>query len=114
MNDDILTVPHNLKRMREGFILTERTGSWMYMPKEKYSRFLQDKMDNRQIKNMLQAGLLIDKNTAKRKVLENAKRKHFVFNGPTLHIIIPTARCNQGCSYCHSSVKPPSVFIHKK
>ena len=57
---------------------------------------------------MLQAGLLIDKNTAKRKVLENAKRKHFVFNGPTLHIIIPTARCNQGCSYCHSSVKPPS------
>lgn len=30
------------------------------------------------------------------------------YPGPSLHMIVVTLRCNQGCLYCHSSVVPPS------
>jgi His-Xaa-Ser system radical SAM maturase HxsB len=35
------------------------------------------------------------------------ERFHFLFRGPTLHIVVPTFRCNQHCVYCHSSSKRP-------
>ena len=33
-----------------------------------------------------------------------ASRYHFLKNGPTLHAMVLTERCNHGCQYCHSSV----------
>jgi len=36
------------------------------------------------------------------------ERFHFLGCGPTLHIVVPTMRCNQKCVYCHSRSQPPA------
>ncbi len=35
-----------------------------------------------------------------------ALKNHFVWVGPTLHMIIITLRCNHKCKYCHAAVAP--------
>ncbi len=39
-----------------------------------------------------------------------ARRKHFLSQGPVLHGMVLTDRCNHGCQYCHSSVVGMSRF----
>lgn len=40
------------------------------------------------------------------KIIEDYKKRYgYLFDGATLHIIVPTLRCNQKCIYCHSSAK---------
>ncbi len=38
-----------------------------------------------------------------------ALKNHFVWTGPTLHMVITTLRCNHKCKYCHASVAPMSA-----
>ena len=35
-----------------------------------------------------------------------AMKNHFVGTGPTLHMVVPTLRCNHKCKYCHAAVAP--------
>ncbi len=35
-----------------------------------------------------------------------ALKNHFVWVGPTLHMIVTTLRCNHKCKYCHAAVAP--------
>lgn len=35
-----------------------------------------------------------------------SQKNHFVGTGPTLHMIVPTLRCNHKCKYCHAAVAP--------
>lgn len=36
-------------------------------------------------------------------------KNHFVGTGPTLHMVVPTLRCNHKCQYCHAAVAPMSA-----
>ncbi len=38
-----------------------------------------------------------------------ALKNHFVGTGPTLHMVVPTLRCNHKCKYCHAAVAPMSA-----
>lgn len=35
-----------------------------------------------------------------------ALKNHFVWVWPTLHMVVPTLRCNHKCKYCHAAVAP--------
>lgn len=35
-----------------------------------------------------------------------AMKNHFIWVWPTLHMVVPTLRCNHTCKYCHAAVAP--------
>lgn len=54
-------------------------------------------------------GIIVTKENIN-KVIDDYREKHdFLFYGPTLHIMVPTFRCNQKCIYCHSRSKSPDI-----
>lgn len=45
----------------------------------------------------------------KRLIWSYAQKNHFLWVGPTLHMIVITLRCNHKCRYCHAAVAPMSA-----
>jgi His-Xaa-Ser system radical SAM maturase HxsB len=51
-------------------------------------------------------GIIVTEKNINKVVEDFRERYHFLFKGPSLHIVVPTFRCNQKCIYCHSFSKP--------
>jgi len=48
------------------------------------------------------SGMVIDKGNASKVIKDYRSLNQFLLQGPSLHIIVPTLRCNQECIYCHA------------
>lgn len=77
-------------------------GSWDFLSKKEYNDL--KKIDkNTQLKERLyNKALIIDKNNLNRAIELTRKKYNYLFNGTSLHIVVPTLRCNHNCAYCHS------------
>ncbi len=94
------------RRLNEKWILTNRMGDWDILENDDYQslhllytpRPLIERLAERRL-------VLYDDNPAT--MLERWRQWNGTnYDGPTLHIIHLTQRCNLTCSYCHSSAIP--------
>jgi len=92
-------------------LVTTDHGSWSLLDNGELD--LLRKMKVHEDPNLFNAlsdkGVVITKDNFNKVVEDYRQRFHFLFRGPTLHIVIPTFRCNHSCVYCHSSPKPPDA-----
>jgi uncharacterized protein len=58
---------------------------------------------------LLQKGFIKDEQHIEKMSWSVALKNHFVWLGPTLHMIVITLRCNHKCQYCHAAVAPMSA-----
>lgn len=89
-------------------LITARHGGWAILNQQEFRLFRHGRVEeNPELYNTLvQQGLIITDSNAEN-VASRYKKKHAqVFEGTTLHILTPTLRCNQKCSYCYASSKP--------
>ncbi|MFH1294916.1 MAG: His-Xaa-Ser system radical SAM maturase HxsB [Candidatus Aenigmatarchaeota archaeon] len=56
-----------------------------------------------------EGGIIVTRNSFDKVTADYRERFHFLDYGPSLHIIVPTLRCNQKCVYCHSRSVPPKT-----
>lgn len=89
------------------FLLTNNHGGWVLLDKQEFDLFKSHRVeeDSELFSILKDKGFVITKNSFEG-VSESYRMKHaFLFHGPTLHIIVPTFRCNMRCLYCHSKAK---------
>ncbi len=99
--------PFYFKEFKGDYLLTNDIGDWLFLTNKEFKKFLTG--DFKKDKTL---GLkLREKNFLKKELnLAETVKKYYwrnesLFLGPSLHIVIPTLRCNQKCVYCHASAQ---------
>jgi len=88
-------------------LITTDHGSWVVLSKEEYKLFRLGNLNkDTNLFNVLEdKGIIVTEKNIEKIIRDFRERYHFLFKGPTLHIVIPTFRCNMKCVYCHSLSK---------
>ncbi|MCD6557421.1 MAG: His-Xaa-Ser system radical SAM maturase HxsB [Candidatus Aenigmarchaeota archaeon] len=98
-------------RLDDKILVTTDHGDWVLLTDDEYRLLRSMKLrENAMLLGVLEEkGVVLTKNNVERIVKKYRERNSFLFNGPSLHILIPTFRCNQRCIYCHSVAKPENA-----
>ena len=97
------------KRFPSGkVLLTNDSGSWVFVSEEEFEQLVAGTLpDDTEVyrrlseRNFIRATFDLDAEaTAYR------RRYRYLLNGPILHIMVTTLRCNHTCVYCHASRVP--------
>jgi len=103
---------YNFYRMHkfddDNFLATTDNGAWVLLNKEELTLLRSYKVheDPNLFSTLKEKGIILTEDNIKKIVEDYRDRFHFLFRGPTLHIVVPTFRCNMKCIYCHSFSKP--------
>lgn len=95
------------RKLDKQFILTNDAGEYQMLSEKDFKDFIEGKL-NKDSEPFLS---LAKKNFVKKEidldsmVARYRTKKGFVYEGPSLHIIVVTLRCNQKCIYCHASAQ---------
>lgn len=90
-------------------LVTTDHGAWVLLDEEEYRKLRLHKVheDSELFEELKNKGIILNIDNIKNVISDYRKRKHFLFQGPSLHIITTTMRCNQRCMYCHSHPESP-------
>jgi His-Xaa-Ser system radical SAM maturase HxsB len=98
--------PYRHKKICGGHLVTTDYGSWTFLKEEEYNRLRKNELDEKLLGVLKTKGFVLAKDNVNNVVKEYRKKCSFLFQGTSLHIVIPTLRCNQKCVYCHANSKP--------
>ena len=96
------------QKIDDRYLITTDQGTWIDLSEDDYQLLIQNKIkENPELfKKLEKKGVILTKNNINNAVMEYRKKYSHLFQGASLHILVPTQRCNQRCIYCHSSVVP--------
>ncbi|KKU11189.1 MAG: Radical SAM domain protein [Parcubacteria group bacterium GW2011_GWF1_45_5] len=93
------------KELKGKYLVTNDSGCYLFLTKPEFKKFIQGKLDKKSstYKN-LQANNFIKDDADLGKSIEICQQRNvFLFQGPSLHIVVVTLRCNYNCVYCQAS-----------
>lgn len=87
-------------------LLTTEHGSWIALDKTEYDELVQKNINNDKLFHDLEdRGIILTKYNLNNVIEAWEKRYAHIQDGASLHIIVPTIRCNHCCVYCHSEAE---------
>ena len=93
-------------RLSEKVVMTNDAGEFIFFSHDDFEQLVSgttDHLDETQVAELTQKGFL-RKGYDVAAVSDRLRRKRrYLGNGPHLHAVITTLRCNQSCRYCHAS-----------
>ena len=94
-------------KIRDKYLMTTEDGSWILLNKDEHEKMLSDKIEKESdlFNRLEEAGVIITDKNREKVIKRYQVRKEFLFQGPSLHIITPTLRCNQQCVYCKAGAQ---------
>jgi uncharacterized protein len=100
-------LPYTSVRIGGRHLISNHAGSWCFLDDGELRQLNAMRVgENGNLLSKLEdAGIMISMGNAGRLVNEYRSLNRFLFQGPSLHIVVPTLRCNHACVYCHA--KPP-------
>ncbi len=93
---------------KDHILITTDTGAWVVLNDREYKLLRTMQLEkNKNLFSILEdKGIIITKRNYN-KIIENTRtRLYHLFNGITLHIVVPTLRCNLKCVYCQAKSRP--------
>ncbi len=94
------------------YIITTDSGEFIFL---NFSAFYQLKRGRIEDKDLFEKfknkSIIIDTTNFNSIIKKMQKRYNFLNSSPSLHIVIPTRRCNQGCNYCFAT--PDKITANK-
>lgn len=107
INKDYKEINYRTKSYGDkGILLTADNGRWILLTKEEYEKFVLAKLDKELFEKLENALVIKTKNNTE-KLIKNAETYFWdITNSTSLHILVPTLRCNHTCSYCYAFRKP--------
>ncbi len=94
------------------YLLTLDDGGFLFINKESLNQLKKGKIeDNDLYLKLLEKGFIVNDSNFDSIVEKTKQRYAFLQNGTSLHIVIPTSRCNLGCTYCFAS--PDKIDANK-
>ncbi len=99
--------PFYFKKLGERYLLTNDLGDYIFLDEVKFKKFLSGKIDKHSLfyKKLLKKNFIFSKSNFNEYIKQYQEKYHYLFQGPSLHIIILTLRCNHRCIYCQASPK---------
>jgi len=94
-----------MKRFKDKLLLTTDHGAWIVLDQKEYDSMIRYELSDPLFKLLEDKGIILTMNNVNNVLHDYDHRLSFLKQGPSLHIITPTLRCNLRCSYCHSSSK---------
>jgi His-Xaa-Ser system radical SAM maturase HxsB len=83
------------------YLLTTDSSSFVFLNKQEFRMLKRGTISSEPTFNLLkEKGIVLTKKNLSHVKNTLATRYSFLQNGCSLHIVIPTARCNLGCDYC--------------
>ncbi len=83
------------------YLLTIDNGDFIFLNNDAFLQLKKGKILNEELYNLLlKKGIIINSSNFNNVVESIKKRYAFIDNGTSLHIVIPTHRCNINCIYC--------------
>ena len=95
------------RRYGDKFLITTDHGTWVIVSSKDFGLLNDGKVDkgSELFGTLENEGVIITEKN-QRNIIESMRKKYeFLFQGPSLHIVVPTLRCNMDCVYCHASSK---------
>lgn len=98
------------RKLKNGYLITNDFGYFHYLKEREFLSFLKGSLKNKKLKKQLEEKGFLKKDLTEMKPLFDrlTKRKSVFNNGPGLHIIVTTKRCNHNCIYCQASAQDMS------
>lgn len=92
----------------EHILVTTDNGAWVVLDRKEYELFRTNRVeeDLKLYAILKENGVIVTRGNIDQVVEDYRNRYWFLFQGPDLHIMVPTFRCNMRCVYCHSVAKP--------
>jgi len=86
---------------KELYLVTVDDGAFIFLNKSAFLQLKKGKIVDEEIySKLLNKGIIINSSNFDNVVEKTKKRYSFLDNGTSLHIVIPTSRCNLKCRYC--------------
>lgn len=93
------------------YLITNDAWKFEFLNVKDFEQFLSGKKLQKLSKyeSLLKKGFIKSVDYNERMLGSVVQKNHFVWSGPTLHMIVVTLRCNHKCQYCHAAVAPMSA-----
>ena len=111
--DGVLTAPtapayFRFRRVAGGMLITNDLGRHRLLDEEQFRRFSQGEIDPDSPfgAELCRDGFVRDRMDFGALSALWAKRHRFLWDGPSLHVVVVTLRCDHRCLYCHASSVP--------
>jgi His-Xaa-Ser system radical SAM maturase HxsB len=97
--------PFRFTRIKDRYLLTNEVGEFLFLTQPDFEAFVAGKLTpgSPAWEEIKRKRLLGGEEDTAALAQAYARKNAFLFNGPYLHIIIVTLRCNEVCIYCHAS-----------
>lgn len=105
LKEDYILNSYNFHKFgRDKILVTTEHGAWALLSGKEFELFKFHRVhEDPNLYSLLKGkGLIVTEENVPDIADVYRERHRFLFQGPSLHIIVPTFRCNQKCIYCHS------------
>lgn len=97
--------PFRFKEFESSILITNDMGRFLFLTRNEFDALVRNKLSSdselyKKLKDNFFLAQDLDEIEAARAYRD---KNHYLFNGPYLHIVIVTLRCNEICVYCHAS-----------
>lgn len=92
-------------KLGENILVTTEHGSWVFLTPGDYKKLTSGRIEEKsELFRLLEAnGVIVTEKNIRTIIREYQSRKNYLFQGTSLHIIAPTLKCNQNCTYCQQN-----------
>lgn len=106
--DPIKTAPFRFRRVAGKTLVTNDLGRHHLLDEEEFRRFVAGTLPDGSPLHarLVEDGFVRDRMDFDRLANVWARRNRFLWQGPALHVVVVTLRCNHRCLYCHASATP--------
>lgn len=104
MKKDFGVLPYSSGRIGRGFLVVNNLGSWCHLSEEEFRSLKCHKLEkgSKLLEKLKRSNMLIEKSNINKVIGDYKNLNRFLLQGPSLHIVVPTLRCNHECVYCHA------------
>jgi uncharacterized protein len=95
------------KKFKNKYLLTNDIGDYIFLKEKEFDNFLTGNLekDKEPYLSLKEKNFLKDEIDLTGMIEKYRSKKAFLFDGPSLHIVVVTLRCNHRCVYCHASAQ---------
>ena len=99
--------PFYFQKLGEKYLLTNDIGNYVFLSENDFEKLVSGEINKKSslYKELSKKNFISSKINFAQYINQYRERYHYLFQGPSLHIVVLTLRCNHRCVYCQASPK---------
>ena len=103
-------LPYRFERIKENVFLSNEVGEYLYLTIDDFNKFIEHRLEpeEKAFKDLKSKQIIADShldNVSDMLATKYRRKKNFLTDFTSLHMIVASLRCNSNCSYCQVSKK---------